>query len=250
MITTPKKSKAPRPDFADARKACRTAAEHEQLALVIKAGWKSSELSEYARLYFFRNNTDYPTSVSYRRAIADLAEHYAGLPYFSPRQARSHFKHRWLEPFRKGGSKIMPPRREGLLIRTRSQYPRIDSSEYSWPQHTEEFRAMIEQRCRDYFKIPPGQAVHPNAWAASQRWYWREKQEAEAKAREALKPPKKPKKPKKKSRKPAQKKLTPPPLSYSDLAWERVLLRHQRPIQSQPPNPAINTMNSLKVSHA
>jgi hypothetical protein len=33
---------------------------------------------------------------------------------------------------------------------------------------------MIEQRAREYFKIGPGQPVHVNAWAASQRAYGRE----------------------------------------------------------------------------
>jgi hypothetical protein len=35
-------------------------------------------------------------------------------------------------------------------------------------------RSMIEQRTRDYFNIAPEQPVHVNAWAASQRAYWRE----------------------------------------------------------------------------
>src|SRR6266404_7631875 len=38
-----KKPKGPRPDFADAHKACRTPAEGEQLALVVRAGWTSAE---------------------------------------------------------------------------------------------------------------------------------------------------------------------------------------------------------------
>jgi hypothetical protein len=69
----------------------------------------------------------------------------------------------------------MPPRREGLLQRGRGLTHRVTWEEYSWPEHTEEFRAMIEQRCRDYFKIAPDKPVHVNAWAASYRAYEREK---------------------------------------------------------------------------
>jgi hypothetical protein len=72
MTAPPTKPKAA-PDFADARKACRTPEEHERLAKIIKAGWTSAEFHEYARLYFFRNGRDYPTPTSYRRAIADIA---------------------------------------------------------------------------------------------------------------------------------------------------------------------------------
>ena len=61
--------------------------------------------------------------------------------------------------------------------------------EYAWYGHTEEYRSMIEQRARDYFKIAPEQPVHVNAWAASQRAYSRERwaeAEAERKQTEAL----------------------------------------------------------------
>jgi hypothetical protein len=161
-LAPPKKLKVPI-DFADAHKACRTDAEREQLARVIKARWKGTELREYARLYFFKNGKDYPTAASYRRAIASIS---------SPSP--------WLKSFRKGGSKLLPPRREGLLQRGRglSEYPVCDE-EYAWPEHTEEYRSMIEQRCRDYFGIAPGHRVHVNAWAASKRAYDRE-QYAEA----------------------------------------------------------------------
>src|ERR1700682_4834646 len=81
MTPPPKKPKAARPDFADAHKACRTPAEHEQLALVLNARWTSAELSEFARLHYFKNGRDYPTPSSYRRAITDLAAHYRGLQY-------------------------------------------------------------------------------------------------------------------------------------------------------------------------
>jgi hypothetical protein len=179
-LLTAKKSKAHPTDFADARRACRTPTEREQLALVLKARWTSAELCEYARLFHFRNGKDYPTAMSYRRAIADLAVHYRGLGYIDAKP--SDYPHQWLSQFRKGGSKLLPPRREGLLQRGRglSQY-RVSDEEYSWPGHTEEFRSMIEQRARDYFKITPEQPVHVNAWAASQRAYNRE-QYAEAEA--------------------------------------------------------------------
>jgi hypothetical protein len=173
---TPKKSKAHQTKFADAHRACRTPTEREQLALVIRDGWKEGELREYARLYFFKNGRDYPTAMSYWLAIADIA---SGAGY--PRA--------WLKSFRKGGSKPLPPRREGLLKRGRGNGPKVTSEEYAWPDHTEEFRSMIEQRWRDYFQMGPDSPVHPNAWTASYRAYERE-QEAAAevlrKAREAV----------------------------------------------------------------
>jgi hypothetical protein len=170
MTTPTKKSKATQPDFADAHKACRTPAEHEQLTLVLKARWTSAELSEYARLYYFKNGRDYPTPTSYRRAIADLAGHYSGLQ--CPDAKLSNYPHDWLRQFRKGGSKPLPPRRDGLLQRGRGlSHYRVSDEEYAWPEHTEEFRSMIEHRTRDYFSIAPEQPVHVNAWAASQRAY-------------------------------------------------------------------------------
>jgi hypothetical protein len=160
-LALPKKPKALPTEFADAHRACRTPAEREQLALVLKARWTEAELHEYARLYFFKNGRDYPTATSYRRAIADIA---------------SSHSEAWLKLFRKGGSKPLPPRREGLLQRGRGLgHYRVSDEEYAWPGHTEEFRSMIEQRARDYFKdIPPEQPVHVNAWAASKRAYDRE----------------------------------------------------------------------------
>jgi hypothetical protein len=168
-----KKPKTYRTEFASAHRACRTPTEREQFALVLKAGWTSAELCEYARLFHFRNGKDYPTATSYRRAIADLSEHYRGLG--CPHAKLSDYPHDWLRQFRKGGSKPLAPRREGLLQRGRglSQY-RVSDEEYAWPGHTEEFRSMIEQRARDYFNINPEQPMHVNAWAASQRAYWRE----------------------------------------------------------------------------
>lgn len=199
-LAPPKKPKAPPTDFAEARHACRTDAEREHLARVMNARWKPSELYEYARLYFFKNGKDYPTALSYRRAIADIADG-AGRTC-------------WLKSFRKGGSKPLPPRREGLLQRgrglaeavidKRSVPSPVNSEEYAWPGHTEEFRLMIEKRARDYFGIAPGQPVHVNAWAASKRAYEREQsalEEAARKVTEATslrlaprkKPPKSPK---------------------------------------------------------
>jgi hypothetical protein len=171
-ILPAKKRKVDPPEFADAHRACRTSTEHEQLALVLRARWSSAELQEYARLYYFKNKRDYPTPSSYRRAIADLARHYHGMTYTDAKP--SQYPHEWLRQFRKGGSKLLPPRREGLLQRGRGLTHRINDEEYSWPGHTEEFRSMIEQRCRDYFNIAPDQPVHVNAWAASQRAYYRE----------------------------------------------------------------------------
>jgi hypothetical protein len=203
-----KKPKAHPTDFADARRACRTPAEREQLALVLKARWTSAELCEYARLFHFRNGKDYPTAMSYRRAIADLAVHYRGLGY--PDAKPSDYPHQWLIQFRKGGSKLLPPRREGLLQRGRglSQY-RVSDEEYSWPGHTEEFRSMIEQRARDYFKITPEQPVHVNAWAASQRAYWREQYRVNKEAEKIAKAAKKAQAPLRSPKKPNPRKLAP-----------------------------------------
>lgn len=189
MTTPTKKPKPPsQTEFADAHRACRTPAEHAQLALVLRAQWTSAELYEYARLYYFKNGRDYPTPASYRRAIADLAGHYRVMTYTDAKP--SDAPHEWLKTFRKGGSEPLPPRREGLLIRGRGNGPKVTSDEYAWPDHTEEFRSLIEQRCRDYFKnIPPELPVHPNAWAASKRAYDREMYadaEAERKAWEAV----------------------------------------------------------------
>jgi hypothetical protein len=178
MTTTLKKSKAPLSDFADARKACRTPAEHEQLAIVIKSGWTSAELSEYARLLFFRNGRDYPTPASYRGAIADIERTAVHKPHGHKPSYNDPFA--WRRLFRKGSSKLVPPRREGLLQRGRGNTGCVSSDEYAWPGHTEEYRSMIEQRCRDYFKIGPSVTVHVNAWAASQRAYHRELEAAAA----------------------------------------------------------------------
>jgi hypothetical protein len=203
MSPPTKKSKAPRPDFADAYKACRTTTEREQLGLVLKAGWTSAELSEYARLYFPRNGRDYATPTSYRRAIADVA---GGSKWRHANEEPSCDRpFTWLKLFREGGSKILPPRREGLLQRGRGHIFRVDSEEYAWPGHTEEFRSMIEQRTRDYFDIPPDQPVHVNSWAASQRAYWRELANDKKEATKKAQTPKSHKKP----RKPAGRKFAP-----------------------------------------
>ena len=132
-----------------------------------------AELHEFARLYYFKNGRDYPTPASYRRAIADIAESrstsYADAePYYGPPRS-------WLKLFRKRGSKPLPPRREGLLLRGRGETCRINYEEYAWLGHGEKYRSLIEQRARDYFKMAPEKPVHVNAWAASQRAYWREK---------------------------------------------------------------------------
>jgi hypothetical protein len=185
--TPPKKPKSRQYEFADARRACRTPEAHAQLALIIDARWTEAELREYARLFHFRNGKDYPTVASYQRAIADLGNHYRGLAY--PGAKPSDYPHNWLSYFREGGSKITPPRREGLLQRGRGLRSRVSDEEYAWPGHTEEFRSMIEQRARDYFKISSEQPLHVNAWAASQRAYWRERwatAEAQRKEREAV----------------------------------------------------------------
>jgi hypothetical protein len=171
-LTPPKTRKVYQTEFADAHRACQTTKEREQLALVLKARWTEAELSEYARLFYFRNGRDYPTAVSYRRAIADLAGHYRGLEY--PDAKPSAYPHPWRQRFRQGGSKPLPPRREGLLQRGRGNGPKITSDEYAWPEHTEEFRSLIEQQARDFFKIAPEQPVPVNAWAAAKRAYVRE----------------------------------------------------------------------------
>jgi hypothetical protein len=171
-LSPPKKPKVYRTEFVMAHRACKTAAEREQLALIMKARWTEAEVQEFARVYYFRNGKDYPTASSYRAAIADLGEHYSGMA--SSDAKPSAFPHGWLKEFRKGGSKPLPPRREALLKRGRGNGPFVTYDEYAWPDHTEEFRSMIEQRCRDYFNIAPHLPVHPNAWAASHRAYLRE----------------------------------------------------------------------------
>jgi hypothetical protein len=218
MTTKPKKSKAPLPDFADAQRACRSPTEREQLALVVRDGWASAELHEFARLHFFKNGLDRPTALSYRRAIADIARcrmtpYAEAEPGYGPPNS-------WLKLFREGGSKPLPPRREGLLQRGRglaevrcdwhghgSLPNRISYEEYAWPGHTEEYRSMIEQRARDYFEIAPDQPVHVNAWAASQRAYWREQEQVRKQAEMKAKALKKAKAPK--SLKAPRRKLAP-----------------------------------------
>ena len=189
-LSPPKKPKVYRTEFVTAHRACKTDVEREQLALIMKAQWTEAELQEFARVYYFRNGKDFPTASSYRAAIDDLGEHYKGLD--SPDAKPSAFPHGWLKEFRKGGSKPLPPRREALLKRGRGNGPFVTPDEYAWPESTEEFRSMIEQRCRDYFDIAPDQPVHPNAWAASHRAYLREQDapvlaaaKAEAEAKEA-----------------------------------------------------------------
>ena len=168
----PKTPKVYRTEFATAHRACRTTTEREQLAEVIQAGWTEAELHEYSRLYFFRNGKDYPTAVSYREAVADI---------LACSDARS-----WRKQFRKSGSNPLPPRREGLLVRGRGfMTGKLTSADYSWPEHTEEFRSMIEQRCRAYRNIAAEKPVHVNAWAASLRWYEREQNDLRRAAEDA-----------------------------------------------------------------
>jgi hypothetical protein len=223
-LASPKKPKADQPEFADARRACRTTEEREQLALVLRARWTSAELQEYARLYYFKNGRDYPTPSSYRRAIADLARHYHGMTHTDAKP--SQYPHEWLQQFRKGGSKLLPPRRAGLLIRGRGLTHKINYEEYSWPGHTEETRSWIEQRCRDYFNIAPDQPVHVNAWAASYRAANRECQaeaEKERKATEATKLVLSPKVLKKSKTKAPRRRIVS---SYDSGSWYDTLKPH------------------------
>src|ERR1700690_4464516 len=111
VLLPAKKPKAYQTKFTDAHRACRTSKEREQLALILEARWTEAELYEYARLFHFRNGKDYPTAASYRNAIADI---------FGPcfHEGNRHIRDwasQWLKLFRKGGSKPLPPRREGLL---------------------------------------------------------------------------------------------------------------------------------------
>jgi hypothetical protein len=162
LLRPPKTPKVYRTEFATAYRACRTAAEREQLAEVIQAGWREAELTEFSRLHYFRNGKDYPTAVSFREAVADILTYGDALS--------------WRKQFRKDGSKPLPPRPKRLLVRGRGfMTGGLTSADYSWHGHTEEFRSMIEERCRAYFKnMPPDQPVPVNAWAASLRWYERE----------------------------------------------------------------------------
>jgi hypothetical protein len=166
-----KKPTAAPPDFTEAQRSCRTASEREQLALVLSARWTAQELHEFARLHYFKNGKDYPTASSYRRAIGDLANHYRGFDAYSK---LSDYPHKWLKLFRKGGSKPLPPRRDGLLKRVRGNGPKVTSGEYAWHGHTEEFRSLIEQQAREYFRIAPELPLHLKAWAAAHRAYEQE----------------------------------------------------------------------------
>jgi hypothetical protein len=179
LLPPKKPKKIYRTEFAAAYRACKTDAQREQLELVMKAGWTEAELYEFARVYYFRNGKDTPTASSYRCAIAELGEHYQPL---QSRNVKPSDHLHWLREFRKGGSKPTPPRREALLKRGRGNGTFVTYDEYQWPDHTEEFRSMIEQRCRDYFDIGPASPVHPNAWAASHRAYLREQAEPARKA--------------------------------------------------------------------
>jgi len=222
------KPKAYQTEFADAHRACRTPTEREQLAIVIRDGWTEAELHEYARLYFFPNNKDYPTALSYRRAIASISENYKPTSWGSTDYKRVSGRTdalEWRKQFRKDGSKPLPPRREGLLKRGRGNGPNVTSAEYAWPEHTEEYRSMIEQRSRDYFQMGPDSPLHPNAWAASQRAYWRERQsEAEVLRKETeavtfhLVP-----KSRKKSPKAPRRKLAP---QFDNSFWGQTLKPH------------------------
>jgi hypothetical protein len=185
-LSPPKKpKKVYRTEFCAAHRACNTTAEREQLALIIKARWTEEELQEFARLYCFRRGRDYPTAASYHHAIA-----YISFCATTPLLQREgmvdchgqfvHIKYTdpltWRKLFRRGGSKVLPPRSPDLL--RRGGVGVIGSSDYSWPDHTDEYRSMIEQRCRDYFKnIPPDQPVPSSAWYASNHWYRREQHE-------------------------------------------------------------------------
>jgi hypothetical protein len=206
-----RKPKAYHTEFATAHRACRTIKEREQLALVLKARWTEAELAEYARLFFFRNGKDYPTAASYRNAIADIAAHLS---------VHAH-PFSWLKLFRKGKAKPLPPRREGLLQRGRGNGPKVSGDEYAYPDHTEEFRALIEQRARDYFGISPERPVHVNAWAASQRAYWRE-WEAETEAlRKVTEPTTLILSPKKKAPKSPRRKLASQ-FDYSFMGYQKL----------------------------
>jgi hypothetical protein len=180
LLPPKKPKKVYRTEFAAAYRACKTDAQREQLELVMKSGWTEAELYEFARVYYFRNGKDTPTASSYRCAIAELGEHYQ--PLLQSRNVKPSEHLNWLREFRKGGSKPTPPRREALLTRGRGNGPFVTYDEYQWPDHTEEFRSMIEQRCRDYFNIAPASPVHPNAWVASHRAYLREQAEPARKA--------------------------------------------------------------------
>lgn len=167
-LAPPKKTKVYRTEFATAHRACRTTAEREQLSEVIRRGWTEAQLTEYARRYFFRNGKDYPTGVSYREAIATIVS--------------SCGDRSWRKKF----SEPLSPRPERLLVRGKGfMTGAVTSADYSWPGHTEDFRSMIEQRCRAYFHIAAGKPVNVNAWAASLRWYEREQLDLRIAAEEA-----------------------------------------------------------------
>jgi hypothetical protein len=76
-----KKPNARRTEFTDARRACRNITEREQLALVLKARWTGAELSEYARLFYFRNGKDYPTSARHTGVQSLISLHTTAVWY-------------------------------------------------------------------------------------------------------------------------------------------------------------------------
>jgi hypothetical protein len=180
-LSPPKKpKKVYRTEFVEAHRACKTSADREKLSLIMKARWTEAELQEYARLYCFKSGRDYPTAASYRHAITHIS--FCATTPLLQRLGRVIDPEKYEDPltwrklFRRGGSKVLPPRSPDLL--RRGSVGVIESREYCWPGHTKEFRSMIEQRCRDYFRnIPPDQPVPPRAWDASHRWYVREQRD-------------------------------------------------------------------------
>lgn len=157
--------------WADARAACRTHEHHKRLMRAQADGWTPLELTEYVRSCFHRPGGDEATSYGYQQALWFLEGDDAKL---------------WLKEFRARGGKPLPPRPPEELSWSPGLFG-IDSECLYWPFHPTGFVEMIAQRARDHFGMPEGSPVHPNAWGAACRAYWRDRHKARREARREAK---------------------------------------------------------------
>ncbi|WP_456815411.1 hypothetical protein [Bradyrhizobium sp. USDA 4508] len=124
--STPLPGPTTAPDFQQVRKYLRSIQQREALGSFIKAGWKPTELGEFARAVFLASGKTYPTAASYQYAIEKGADH----PYAVET----------LATLRAPGF-TMPP------------FDRPEPKRYAWddpdsPEHTAELRADIEEMAR------------------------------------------------------------------------------------------------------
>jgi hypothetical protein len=148
------------------RAACAQPEQRAAFRAAIESGWTEVELTEYARLFYFRNGKDTATPPSYRKAIDQIALEEGG-----PRDER--FALEWRASFRKAGSQLRPPRPLHYLKRHQSPDP-LPIDHPLHPDHTAALVDLVESRAREYFRIPTSENLHPNCWAASFRAYLRE----------------------------------------------------------------------------